>query len=86
LDVRPARRVSWAAPDRESSESDMSSGGVNVYGRGAEKTISKEKKKKKLEKKKRSKDAAKKTSVDILENQKDGEASELVVGNKKKVA
>ena len=86
LDVHPARRVSWAAPDRESSESDMSSGGVNVYGRGAEKTISKEKKKKKLEKKKRSKDAAKKTSVDILENQKDGEASELVVGNKKKVA
>ena len=58
----------------------MSSGGVNVYGRAAEKTISKEKKKKKLEKKKRSKDAAKKTSVDILENQKDGQASELVVG------
>ena len=85
-DIRPAKRVSWGAPTRESSESDISSGGVNVYGRAVEKTVSKEKKKKKSEKKNRSKDAAKKSSVDILEKENVGGSSEVIVGKKKKVS
>ena len=62
-----AKKVSWGAPRRENSPtSDNSSAGVNVYGRGAEKTMSKEKKKKKTEKKKRSKEAADRSVTDLL--------------------
>ena len=38
-----------------------------VYGRGAEKSVDKRKKKKKADMKKRSKESTKKTSVDVLE-------------------
>ena len=62
-----ARKVSWGAPMREHSGSSSSSGGVNIFGRAAEKEVSAEKKKKKADKKKRSKEASAKTTVDILD-------------------
>ena len=63
-----ARKVSWGAPMRENSGSSSSSGGVNIFGRAAEKEVSAEKKKKKADKKKRSKEASAKTTVDILDD------------------
>ena len=63
-----ARKVSWGAPNRENSGSSLSSGGVNIFGRAAEKVVSIEKKKKKSDKKKRSKEASTKTNVDILDD------------------
>ena len=65
-----AKVVSWGAPDKESSESSGSSGGVIVYGRSAEKSVDKRKKKKKADMKKRSKESNKKTSVDVLDSLK----------------
>jgi hypothetical protein len=66
-DLPPAKKVVWGAPQRESSQSSSSSGGVNVYGRAAQKTLSKEKKQKKKQKKKDAKDASAKARVDILD-------------------
>ena len=43
-----ARKVSWGVPLRENSGSFSSSGGVNIFGRAAEKVVSVEKKKKKF--------------------------------------
>ena len=62
-----ARKVSFGAPSRETSASE-SSGGVHVYGRGAEKVVDKRKKAKKVAMKKRSKASAKKTETDVLDN------------------
>jgi hypothetical protein len=67
---KTAKKVSWGAPAREGSEESDSSGGVNVYGRGAGKSKSAEKKKKKSEKRKHFKQSSKKSQVDILD--KDG--------------
>ena len=50
-----ARKVSWGAPNRESSAGSVSSAGVNVYGRGAEKSVDKGKKKNKSDDKKQDK-------------------------------
>jgi hypothetical protein len=61
-----ARKVSWGAPNRENSGSSLSSGGVNIFGRAAEKVVSIEKKK--SDKKKRSKEVSTKTNVDILDD------------------
>ena len=64
-----AKKVSWGAPDRQQSVSSAaSSGGVNVFGRGAEKRISQQKKTRKVEKKKASKEASKRTATDILDS------------------
>ena len=65
---RTAKKVSFGAPIPDESEDSFSSAGVVVYGRGAEKTISQEKKEKKREKKKHMKDSSAKTRLDILEN------------------
>ena len=65
---RTAKKVSFGAPIPDESEESFSSAGVVVYGRGAEKTISQEKKEKKREKKKHMKDSSAKTRLDILEN------------------
>ena len=63
-----AKKVSWGAPDHDGSESPGSSGGVIVYGRGAEKSVDKSKKKRKADIKKRSKESNKRTSTDVLES------------------
>ena len=44
-----ARKVSLGAPNREKSEGSVSSAGVNVYGRGADKSVDKKKKQNKSE-------------------------------------
>ena len=54
--------------NRESSCSSESSGGVKVYGRGAEKPPNKEKKKRKAALKKRGKESAKRTATDLLDS------------------
>ena len=64
--AKSAKKVTWGAPERH-SESSGSSGGVLVHGRGAQKTLSKEKKKKQSDKKKHAKEATNKTNTDILE-------------------
>ena len=64
--AKSAKKVTWGAPERH-SESSGSSGGVLVHGRGAQKTLSKEKKKKQSDKKKHAKEATNKTKTDILE-------------------
>ena len=65
-----ARQVAFGALNTNNSEDSFSSAGVVVYGRGAEKTTSKEKKEKKSKRKKHVKESADKTRRDILE--KDG--------------
>ena len=60
-----AKKVSFGAPLRNSESSD-SSHGVITYGRGAEKEVSMEKKKKKSDKNKSAKEASRKTATDIL--------------------
>ena len=62
---KTAQKVSWGAPSRNSDDS-MSSGGVHVYGRAAEKRENKEKKKKRLENRKKCQESMNRTSVDIL--------------------
>ena len=62
------KKVSWAAPLREHSEHSDSSGGVHVYGRGADKPVDKEKKQKRSENKKHSKASSERTSNDILDS------------------
>ena len=64
---KTAKKISWGAPSRVGSEQSHSSAGVNVYGRGAEKSMSKEKKKKKSVKKNHLKESSKKSKVDIIE-------------------
>ena len=63
-----AKKVSWGAPLREHSEHSDSSGGVHVYGRGADKPVDKEKKQKRSENKKHSKASSERTSNDILDS------------------
>ena len=67
---RHAKKVSWGAPSISDSEDSFSSGGVHVYGRGAEKVKSKERKEKESKKKKHFKQSSNKSQVDIIE--KDG--------------
>ena len=62
-----AQKVNWGAPSCESSDKSSSSGGANVYGRGAGKNISAEKKRKSLNVKKRSKESSKRTKTDLLD-------------------
>ena len=63
-----ARQVAFGAMNTHNSEDSFSSAGVVVYGRGAEKTTSKEKKDKKSKRKKHLRESAEKTRRDILEN------------------
>ena len=70
-----AQRVSWGAPNRENSENYESSGGVRVYGRGAEKSMSKEKKKKRADCKKRGKASSSRTRTDVLDSVELGQKS-----------
>ena len=65
-----AKKVTWGAPERH-SESSGSSGGVLVHGRGAQKTLSKDKKKKQSAKKKHAKEAVNRSKTDILEENSD---------------
>ena len=74
---KTAKKVSWGAPTRDDSENSGSSAGVRVYGRGAEKSISKEKKKKKADRKKHMKEASNKTRVDLLDNEEFNEAAQF---------
>ena len=77
-DVQGPKKVVFGFPQRDVSEEESdSSGGVNVYGRAAQRTISREKKAKKDARKKHAKDSASKTRVDILEKFKEnaGQAS-----------
>ena len=62
-----AKKVSFGAPVRNNSDDSFSSAGVVVYGRGANKTTSKEKNDKKKEKKKQMKEAANRSKSDLLE-------------------
>ena len=43
---KTAKKMRWGSPSRQSSESSESSGGVNVYGRGADKSTTRKKKSK----------------------------------------
>ena len=63
---KTARRVSWGAPSFEHSDDSFSSGGVHVYGRGAEKSIDSRKKAKQSKDKIRCKESMERTSADLL--------------------
>ena len=63
-----AKKVSWGAPLREHSEHSDSSGGVHVYGRGADKPVDKKKKQKRSENKKYGKASSERTNNDILDS------------------
>ena len=63
---KTARRVSWGAPSFEHSDDSFSSGGVHVYGRGAEKSIDSRKKAKRSKDKIRCKESMERTSSDLL--------------------